>query len=139
MNNYSVIGRLTRDPVLRPVGDSRVANFDIAVDTGTKNKPKTMFLPCSAWGRTADLIEEYVAKGHRIGISGRLDMETWQDKETGGNRSKIVLVADRIDLLQSRNPEDQRPTGQRESSYGEEAQTQPADAGSVFDSEPVPF
>lgn len=123
MNAVHLIGRLTRDPETKYTqGGTQLCNFSLALDIGTKAKPKTAFVECTAWEKTAQLIEEYVAKGHRIGVTGRLDFDQWEDKETGKKRTKLFVVVDRIDLLQARSDDDQRPTGKRELSYGEEPQ-----------------
>lgn len=122
MNSWNGIGRLTRDVEQRhlPNGDA-VANFTLAVDTGTKQKPSTMFLDCTAFGKTCEVIVQYAGtKGSQLAVSARLTQDNWTDKDTGGKRSKICCVVERITLIGSRrDSSDQTP-----SSYsGEEPQT----------------
>ena len=113
MNVWSGIGRLTRDCEHRHIGNGdAVVSFDIAVDTGTKQAPATMYLSVSCFGKTADIVSQYAGtKGAQIGVTGRLRQENWDDKTTGAKRSKISCVAERVTLIGGRkDASDQSPS-----------------------------
>ena len=92
-------------------GDA-VVSFDVAVDTGTKQAPATMYLSVSCFGKTADIVSQYAGtKGTQIGVTGRLRQENWDDKTTGAKRSKISCVAERVTLIGGRkDASDQSPS-----------------------------
>ena len=119
MNVWSGIGRLTRDCEQRAMGNGdAVVSFDIAVDTGTKQAPATMYLSVSCFGKTADIVSQYAGtKGTQIGVTGRLRQENWDDKTTGAKRSKISCVAERVTLIGGRKDSaDQSPSQYTEES-----------------------
>lgn len=120
MNCVSLIGRLTKDVDLRTTkSGTSVAGFILAVDKGlSKQKrdeaeqsgsPTADFVSCQAWGKTAELLAKYCKKGSRIGLVGRIQTGSYQDKETGKTVYTTDVVADRIEFLESANqakPED---------------------------------
>lgn len=106
MNSYQAIGNLTRDPELKSIGsDAQVVNFGLAIN-GPKFKDKTtgelktkpLFLDCEAWGKTAEIIDQYLQKGTKIGIEGELQMDTWEDKD-GDKRSKIKVRVNKFHFV----------------------------------------
>src|SRR5450432_4914347 len=107
-NKVFLLGNLTRDPEVRytPKG-SAVADLGIAVnrqytlDTGEKREEVT-YVDVTFWGRTAEVAGEYLKKGRSVFIEGRLQMDTWDDKQTGQKRSKLKVVAEGMQLLGSR-------------------------------------
>ncbi len=113
-NKVILIGRLTRDPETRTFGSGgKVANFGFAVTNRKKNsqtgqwEDEPMFIDVSAWnfgttGTLANRIEQYCRKGSLICIEGRLVLDSWDDKTTGQNRSKKKIVADQMELLETR-------------------------------------
>ena len=103
-----LMGNITRDIELRytPKGTA-VADIGLAVNrvrTGDNGEriEETTFVDITLWGRTAEVVHQYAAKGHPLFVEGRLHMDTWVDKTTGGNRSKLKVVADNIQLMGSR-------------------------------------
>ena len=119
LNNWNAIGRLTKDAETRTLPDgTALVSFDLAVDTGNKQKPDTLFIQCTAFGKTSEIISQYAGtKGTQVGINARLRLEKWQDKESGANRSKISCVVERITLLGSkRDSSDQSPSQYTEES-----------------------
>jgi len=113
VNSVNIIGRLTRDCEQRTMGNGdAVVSFDIAVDTGTKQSPATMFLSVACFGKTADIVSQYAGtKGTQLGVTGRLRQENWDDKTTGAKRSKISCVAERVTLIGGRRDSaDQSPS-----------------------------
>lgn len=110
LNKVLLVGNLTRDPEYRATTTGRaVAKLGLAVsrrmgvnrETGESNE-ETLFIDVTAWERTAEFCKNYLSKGRRIFVEGRLRQETWQDKETGANRSKILVVADRIQFADAK-------------------------------------
>ena len=84
-----------RDPELRYAANgTAVGNFTIAVSHKWKpkdgeEKKETAFIECSAFGKQAEAIGQYVRKGHLFMVEGRLVQDDWEDKETGKKRSKL--------------------------------------------------
>ena len=96
MNSVNIIGRLTRDPELRKTSNGRsVTNFCLAVNRANEGAD---FIDCVAWSETADIACKYLGKGSQIGVSGRIQSRTYDDKN--GNSRKIVeVVIDRMQFL----------------------------------------
>jgi single-strand DNA-binding protein len=116
LNKVMLIGRLTRDPQLRytPSGMA-VADVDIAVNRfrrGQEGQPpqeEVCFLNVTVWGKQAENATEYLSKGSQVYIEGFLRLDTWDDKKTGEKRSKIKIVAERVQYLDPRGAG--RPAG----------------------------
>jgi single-strand DNA-binding protein len=97
MNNVSLIGNLATDVELRDVGeDKKVASFLLAVNRGGREAGAD-FVRVSAWDRQAELCAEYLSKGQRIGVAGRLHSHDWA--EDGKRRTLVEVVVQRIDFL----------------------------------------
>ena len=103
MNIVGIIGRLTRDPEQKytPSG-AAVTKFSIAVDTGFGDRKATSFFDVTAWQKTAEFVDKYFKKGAKIAITGRLNQETWTDSKSGDKRSKVVIMAERVDFADSK-------------------------------------
>jgi len=97
-NRMIAMGRLVKDPELKKIGsaDTEVATFSVAIDSGFGDKKKVCFLEVVAWSKTATFIEQWFKRGDGIHIEGRLEQDTWTDKDSGKNRSKHKLVAERV-------------------------------------------
>ena len=109
LNKVMLMGNITRDIELRytPKGTA-VADIGLAVNrvrTGENGEriEETTFVDVTLWGRTAEVAHQYAGKGHPLFVEGRLHMDTWVDKATGGNRSKLKVVADNIQLMGTRS------------------------------------
>jgi single-strand DNA-binding protein len=104
VNTVILAGHLTRDPELRPLGgDKVVVNFSLAINRRFKGndgeiKEESTFVDCEAWGRTAELIGQYLAKGSAAYVEGRLKLDAWQDKD-GKNRSRLKVVVDNVQFV----------------------------------------
>ncbi|HLB19791.1 MAG TPA: single-stranded DNA-binding protein [Gaiellaceae bacterium] len=97
MNSVILIGNLTTDVELRELGEEkRLAKFGLAVDRGGKDS-ETDFFRVSVWDRQAELCADYLAKGRKIGLEGRLRYSTWEDD--GKKRSAVEVVAYRVEFL----------------------------------------
>jgi single-strand DNA-binding protein len=117
LNKVMLIGNLTRDPEVRytPKGTA-VTEIGLAInrtrtdDNGQKHE-ETTFVDITFWGRVAEIVGEYCAKGKPLYVEGRLQLDQWQDKQSGQNRSKIKVVGENIQLLGSRDGGQQQPPG----------------------------
>ncbi len=105
LNKVMLIGNLTRDPELRhtPSGKT-VSEIGLAInrtwtnDQGQKQEDTT-FVDVTLWGRQAEVVQQYVTKGSPIYIEGRLQLDSWDDKETGKKRSKLRIIAENFQFL----------------------------------------
>lgn len=99
MNNVSIVGRNTKELEAKSLpSGSKVVNFCIAVDRRTKDDKVTDYIDCVAWGKTADLIAQYVKKGDRIGVIGSITTRSYQDRD-GKNRKATEVLVDRVEFL----------------------------------------
>ncbi len=100
MNVVVLIGRLTRDPELK-FGQSgkAYAKFALAVDNPFK-KEEPDFINCTAFGKTAELIGEYLRKGRKAGVTGSLKMNKYE--VNGEKRTSYDVVVDRVEFLEAR-------------------------------------
>ena len=110
MANYNkvlLMGNLTRDVELKyTTSNQPVAHIGLAVNRRYKTgdgeqKEETTFVDCEAWGRTAEVMNEYLAKGRPVFVEGRLRLDQWKDKD-GNNRSKLKGVIDNFEFVDSR-------------------------------------
>lgn len=108
LNKVLLIGNLTRDVELTATpGGMQVAKIGLAVNrrwTGNdgERKEETTFIDCEAWGKTGENIAKFFSKGRPIFIEGRLKLDTWQDKESGQNRSKMKVVVEAFEFVDSK-------------------------------------
>jgi single-strand DNA-binding protein len=128
LNKVMLIGRLTDKPQMVNFSNGgKVAKFRFAVNNRKKD-PATgqwvddpVYMDVEAFnrgefGKLADLVEQYLDKGRQVFVEGHLRMDTWEDKNGGGKRSKLVVVVDNLQFL------DSRPDGARaEGTGGNEA------------------
>jgi len=104
LNTVMLAGHLTRDPQLRSLANERtVVSFSLAINRRFKGadgevKEDSTFVDCEAWGRTAELVGQYLAKGSACYLEGRLKLDSWEDKD-GGKRSRLKVVTDHVQFL----------------------------------------
>ena len=97
MNSVNLIGNLATDVELRDVGEEKkVASFLLAVDHGGSDGGAD-FVWVSTWDRQAEVCAEYLGKGSRVGVVGRLKSRTWEQE--GKRRDAVEVVARRIEFL----------------------------------------
>ena len=97
MNNVSLIGNLATDVELREVGsDKKVASFLLAVDRGSTDGGAD-FVWITAWERQAEVCAQYLDKGNRVAVDGRLKSRTWE--QDGKRRDAVEVVARRVEFL----------------------------------------
>ena len=114
MTNLTILtGRITKDLELKQAGQTQVTNFSLAVDNPFK-KDDTSFFDIVAFGKTAQLLNNYCGKGSKILIEGNLKQDRFQDKE-GYNRSVVRVIANRIEFLDNKgsNQQNNQPQQQR--------------------------
>ncbi len=105
LNSVMIIGRLTRDMELKYLNSgTAVGHLSIACNDSVKGPDgqyadKAHFFEVTVWGRTAEGLQQYLTKGRQIAIEGRLRQETWTDNQSGQNRSKVTINAQRVQLL----------------------------------------
>lgn len=102
-NKVILMGNLTRDPEVRttPSGQS-VTNFSLAVNRtwraadGT-NQESVSYIDCVAWGKTGEIIAQYMQKGRSLLVSGRLDQRSWE--QDGNKRSKVEVIVEDFNFV----------------------------------------
>ena len=105
LNKVLLIGNLTQDPELRRIpSGTAVSTLRLAVSESFQNKSgerveRTVFLDVDVWDRQAENCQQYLAKGSPVFVEGRLQMDQWDDKETGQKRSRLKVRADRVQFL----------------------------------------
>ena len=104
-NKVLLMGNLTRDPEMRstPKG-SCVANFGMAVNRKYKTaageiEEETTFVDVSAFAQLAETVSKFLKKGAAVFVEGRLKFDRWDDKATGQKKSKMSVIAFRVDFL----------------------------------------
>jgi single-strand DNA-binding protein len=109
VNKVILIGNLGKDPEVKFTSSGMpVAKFTVATNEGYKDKTsgqwqeRTEWHNIVAWQRTAEIVGEYLKKGSKVYIEGRLQTSSWDDKETGQKRYKTEIVANDLVLLSGR-------------------------------------
>src|SRR5579862_6329229 len=117
LNKVMIIGNLGRDPEMRylPSGQP-VTNFSVAVSRSWKtpegeNREETEWFNVECFGRTAEIANEYLAKGRQVFVEGRLRTRSWEDKNTGEKRYRTEVVANDLRLLGQRGDTQQSSAG----------------------------
>lgn len=99
INQVILMGRLTRDPEMRTTTTGKtIASFSLAVDRGGQDD-QADFFDITAWEKLGELVNQYLSKGRRCLVQGRLRQDSWDDKETGKKRSKVEVVATDVTFL----------------------------------------
>jgi single-strand DNA-binding protein len=106
-NKVILAGNLTRDPEVRytPKGTA-IAKLGLAINRTWKTetgetKEEVTFVDVDAFGRTAEVISQYLKKGRPILVEGRLKLDQWDDKQTGQKRSRLGVVLEGFQFLDS--------------------------------------
>lgn len=106
LNIVHLVGRAGRDPEVKYFESGSVkCTLTLAVNRISKNDEPDWF-NLEIWGKTAEVVANYVRKGSLIGVKGSLKIETWSDASSGANRSKPVIRVDKLDLLGSKRDTD---------------------------------
>ncbi|MCI8343634.1 MAG: single-stranded DNA-binding protein [Clostridia bacterium] len=106
MNKVFLIGNLTRDPELSETsGGVSVCHFSIAVNrnyTGSDGERQTDFFNVTAWRGLADTIARFTKKGHKVAVSGSVQIRNYEDNQ-GNKRTAIDVIAQDIEFLTSKS------------------------------------
>ena len=138
LNRVLLMGNLTRDPELRYLpSNTPVVSIGLAVNRRWRNQQdqqqeETTFVDCEAFGRSAEVINQYLRKGRPVFIEGRLRLDQWQDKE-GQNRSKLKVVVESFQFVDSRSGGD----GARDETSGRDSQSSSSRPAPVVVSAPA--
>lgn len=90
-------GNLTADPnVSASASGLYISRFTVAVNEYRKQEKSTSFFECTAFGKTAEFMQNYLKKGNKVVLEGRLNQQRWENQE-GEKRSKIVVLVDRLE------------------------------------------
>ncbi|HRN97112.1 MAG TPA: single-stranded DNA-binding protein [Candidatus Saccharibacteria bacterium] len=99
INQVILMGRLTRDPEQRTTSTGKtIASFSLAVDRGGDSDTADFF-EITAWEKLGELVIQYLGKGRRVLVQGRLRQDSWDDKETGKKRSRVEVTATDVTFL----------------------------------------
>jgi single-strand DNA-binding protein len=102
LNSVVLIGRLTRDPEFKMVGQSSLVNISLANNktylSNNEKKEEVSFFDCVIWGKLAEVMRDYGKKGTQVMVQGRLEQDTW-DGQDGKKLSKIKIRVDNFQLL----------------------------------------
>lgn len=133
INKVILIGRTTRDIELKytPSG-AAVCSFTLANGRKVKDVEQVSFIDCVAWQKTAEIIAQYVTKGNRIAVEGRLQQRSWTDGD-GNKKSKVEVVVENFQFLESKGASAHTP-GILEGEIVKDA-----DIDNPFDDSDLPF
>ena len=121
LNNFTLQGRLCADPDLRTTQTGvSVCSFRIAWSEKYKETETKLFMPCTAWRGTGELISRQFTKGKEILVEGKLSTKEWEDKDTGGKRSGIEMTVERVHFCGSK--QDGGTTSGAQSGYSQGAE-----------------
>ena len=113
MNKLIITGRLTRDPEVKAIGENNmVAKFTVAVNRNYKDKDGNRpadFIPCEAFGKTAEFISNYVTKGRLVEVDGEMRVDQYQNEE-GENRTFTKCHVNSLNVLDSAKTADGEST-----------------------------
>lgn len=103
LNTVVLVGRSGKDPELKYFESGAAkASFSMAVDRpGSRENRQTDWFNIDAWGRTAEVVAEYLKKGRQVAVSGRLSVRNYKD-DAGNDREFLSVVANDVRLLGSR-------------------------------------
>ena len=125
-NKVMLMGNLTRDPQMKYL-PSQTAVCEIGIASNRKfktangeDRDEVLFVDCTAFGRTAEVINQYCQKGKPIFIEGRLKYDSWEDKNGGGKRNKITVVIDNFQFIGGRDDAGGNSGGGGNDDYGDE-------------------
>lgn len=137
INIVSISGNITRDSELKhTTSGTPVLSFGVAVNESRKNQQtgewedRPNFIDCTMWGARAEKLQQYLTKGRRVALNGRLHFRSWEAQD-GSKRSKLEVVADNLVFMSTPNQQPQQAQQQRPQ------QQQGAD-GDFYDSD-IPF
>lgn len=137
INRVCISGNLTRDPELRSTaGGTSVMGFGVAVNERRKNSQTgewedyPNFVDCTLFGKRAEALEQYLSKGAKVAIEGRLHYSSWE--KDGQRRSKLGVIVDEMELMSRRD-------GEQHQSYAQQGYQQAPQVQEACYDEDIPF
>jgi single-strand DNA-binding protein len=141
LNKVMLIGNLTRDPELRytPKGTA-VADLGLAVnrrvsDANGNWSDETTFIDITVWGNTAENSQKFLSKGRGVFVEGRLQLDSWEDKQTGQKRTKLKVVGENVQFLPDGRGGNRTTAPSNAASAGANRASPPPQGGSAADSD----
>lgn len=138
-----LIGNLTRDPSVKyTTGGTAIAEIGLAVNrdwydkSTNQKKSEVTFVDVTYFGKTAEVIGEYMKKGASMLVEGRLSLDSWDDKATGQKRTKLRVIGEQMTMLGGRGGGGERQQGHGSEPQQSEPQSEPSYSGG---SDEVPF
>ena len=112
LNKVFLLGNLTRDPDLRGFSNGQnVCDLGLAVSrrfmSNGQEQEETCFVDVVVWGKAASNCRQYLSKGSQVMVEGRLQLDSWDDRNGGGRRTKLRVVAENIQFMNRRRDENQ--------------------------------
>lgn len=150
INSVTISGNIVREPELKQTrSGASVLAFSVAVNERRKNGDQwedyANFIDCTMFGSRAEKMAQYLHKGTKVSIQGKVHQDRWQDKQTGANRSRIGVLVDQIEFMSRGNGQRQAAAqplpqvGQAQlQQVPQVQQAQQQQAGYVYDDD-VPF
>ena len=120
-NRVIIMGHVVRDPEMKEFESGTVTNFSVAINekwtdkTTGEQKESVNFVDCEAWGRQAEIAEEYLTQGDPVFVEGSLKQDRWEEDD-GSKRSRIRIRVQRLQLMGGRNSDEDTPQASRQSS-----------------------
>ena len=141
INRVCISGNLTRDPVLRSTsGGMSVLSMGVAVNDRRKNQQTGQwedypnFVDCTLFGTRGEKLTQYLAKGSKVAIEGKLRYRSWNDKQTGQKRSALEVVVDELEFMSGQ----QQQQGYAPQQYAPQAAPQAPQARTYGQGRPAP-
>jgi single-strand DNA-binding protein len=147
LNKVMLMGNLTRDPEVKytPKGTAvteigMAINHFFTTEAGEKREEVT-FVDVTFWGRQAETVGQYLKKGRPIFVEGRLQLDTWDDKQSGQKRSKLRVRGESFQFLGGRSGADAEGGGEQSSAPAKPPQRTkpPADPDLEPEEDDIPF
>jgi single-strand DNA-binding protein len=131
MIHATILGRLGRDPEIKNVNGTSILNFSMATDHGFGDKKQTMWIRCSVFGKRADTLAQYLAKGSQVLVQGELYTREWEKKD-GTTATELEFRVAELEFAGSKGDSQQQPAQQQAPAPAPRAQ-------GGFDDSDVPF
>ena len=145
INKVLISGNLTRDAELRQTqGGMAILSFGVAVNDRRKNNQTgewedyPNFVDCTMFGTRAEKLGQYLTKGLKVAIEGKLHWSQWEDRNGGGKRSKLDVYIDDIEFMSQRQGGGQGGYQQQPQQYQQQPMQQPQQGGNLYDAD-IPF
>ena len=143
-NKVILVGNLCKTPELRtiPSGTS-VCDVSIAVNDKRKNAAgewgeEATFVDVTFWGKTAEVVCQYLDKGSPLLVEGRLKLDKWEDKD-GQKRSKLRVICERMQMIGSKGDGQRRESKDSPPPRDESEAPTPSDSGTTYNDDNLPF